>query len=220
MELEGKIINFLGDSITEGHSVADIENNRFDHILKRRCNLKKANNYGIGGTRIAHQSRPSKKARWDLNFCGRAFDMDKDADIIVVFGGVNDYNHGDAPFGTLEDSTRETFCGCANYLTDLIQELYPDAVHVFLTPAHRKGDARPSPSRPEDAPGLPLISYIEALDAIAKKHGFHVLNMHTALPIDLNKPEDNALYSPDGLHFNDAGHRAIADVLEKFLRDL
>ena len=40
MELKGKIIDFLGDSITEGHSVEDIPNNRYDNVLKRLCGLK------------------------------------------------------------------------------------------------------------------------------------------------------------------------------------
>ena len=56
--------------------------------------LKKVNNYGIGGTRIAHQNVPSEKPRYDLCFCGRAYNMERNADIIVVYGGVNDYIHG------------------------------------------------------------------------------------------------------------------------------
>lgn len=99
MELKGKIIDFLGDSITEGVGVRDIENNRYDNILKRKYGLKAVYNYGIGGTRYAHQSKPSLKPRHDLCFCGRAFNLNPDADIIVVYGGVNDYIHGDAPIG-------------------------------------------------------------------------------------------------------------------------
>ena len=53
MELNGKIINFLGDSITEGTGVSDLEN-RYDNRLKRMCNLKEVHNYGIGGPRLAH----------------------------------------------------------------------------------------------------------------------------------------------------------------------
>ena len=61
MELKGKIIDFLGDSITEGYGVSDKENNRYDNILKRECELKATYNYGIGGTRLAHQTKPSEK---------------------------------------------------------------------------------------------------------------------------------------------------------------
>lgn len=111
MELKGKTINFLGDSITEGVGVSDINNNRYDNRLKSLLGLKKVNNYGIGGTRIAHQYFPSEKPRYDLCFCGSAYNMDKGADVIVVYGGVNDYIHGDACFGKLKDKTPATFCG-------------------------------------------------------------------------------------------------------------
>ena len=103
MDLKGKIIDFLGDSITEGVGVQDRINNRFDRVLERNCGLKATYNYGIGGTRLAHQRTPSEKPRHDLCFCGRAYDMNKDADIIVVYGGTNDYGHGDAPFGEYGD---------------------------------------------------------------------------------------------------------------------
>ena len=108
MQLQGLTVHFLGDSITAGHSVADIANNRYDNILKVTCGLKEVRNYAIGGTRIAHQYQPSPEARWDLHFCGRAEMMAADADMIVVFGGTNDYGHGDAPVGQLGDCGRGT----------------------------------------------------------------------------------------------------------------
>ena len=73
MNLNGLTINFLGDSITEGTGVTDRANCRFDNRLVKLCNLAKANNYGIGGTRLAHQIHPSEKPRYDLCFCGRAY---------------------------------------------------------------------------------------------------------------------------------------------------
>ena len=71
MELKGKIIDFLGDSITEGVGVTD-QNNRYDNVIHRRFELAAHYNYGIGGTRLAHQSVPSEIPRYDLCFCGRA----------------------------------------------------------------------------------------------------------------------------------------------------
>ena len=90
MELKGKVIDFLGDSITEGVGVSDRKNNRYDNVLKRECGLKETYNYGVGGSRIAHQRTPSAKPRHDLCFCGRAYDLNKTADVIVVYGGIND----------------------------------------------------------------------------------------------------------------------------------
>ena len=54
MELKGRIVNVLGDSITEGVG-ASCEANRFTDVLWREYELQKVNNYGISGSRIAKQ---------------------------------------------------------------------------------------------------------------------------------------------------------------------
>lgn len=135
MNLNGKAIDFLGDSITEGVGVEDL-NNRYDNRLKAMLNLKAVHNYGIGGTRIAHQITPSAEPRYDLCFCGRAYDLNREADVIVVYGGVNDWIHGDAPFGEMSDTTPASFCGAVDFLMNLLKEKYPNARLVFMTPAH------------------------------------------------------------------------------------
>lgn len=76
MDIKGFKVNFLGDSITEGTGVTDKANCRFDHRLAVQCQLSAVNNYGVGGTRLAHQIHPSEKPRYDLCFCGRVYDMD------------------------------------------------------------------------------------------------------------------------------------------------
>ena len=48
MKLEGRTVNFLGDSITEGSGVSNIAENRYDNRLKKMYNLKATNNYGKG----------------------------------------------------------------------------------------------------------------------------------------------------------------------------
>ena len=124
MKLEGKRVAFLGDSITEGTGVTD-QNNRYDNVLKKICNLGATFNYGIGGSRLAHQMVPSEKPRYDLCFCGRAFNIDKSAEIIVVYGGVNDYIHGDAYIGKKGDTTPATFRGAVYYLMNIYLKPVP-----------------------------------------------------------------------------------------------
>ena len=52
MKLNGAIVNFLGDSITEGVG-ASCEGNRYTDVLAREFGLARANNYGVSGSRIA-----------------------------------------------------------------------------------------------------------------------------------------------------------------------
>ena len=224
MELKGKIIDFLGDSITEGVGVKDRAKNRYDNRLKEKYGLSAVYNYGIGGTRLAHQSMPSAKYRHDLCFCGRAYDLNPSADIIVVYGGVNDYLHGDAPFGSPEDATPATFCGAVRALMKLLQELYPGKAIVFMTPAHchyqgvSDAERSKNPRKTEDSGAL--IKYVRAIQATGEELGIPVLDLFENLGLDPNDPETSAKYTTDGLHFNDAGHEFIARALGEFLERL
>lgn len=224
MELSGKIINFLGDSITEGTGVSDIENFRYDNIIKKRCGLKAVNNYGIGGTRIAHQITSSHNPRYDLCFCGRAYDLDPAADIIVVFGGTNDYIHGDAPIGQKGDKTPATFYGGVYFLMNFLKINYPQSTVVFITPAHctySGGSDRAVSKRSnkrEDA--MPLLGYVNIIKETAKEFDIPTLDMYEKLGIDPNIEKDRERYAEDGVHFNDVGHAIIADRIIEFLKSI
>ncbi len=224
MNLEGKIIDFLGDSITEGVGVEDIENCRYDNRLKKMLKLKAVYNYGISGTRIAHQRKPSEKPRHDLCFCGRAYYLNPEADVIVVYGSINDYIHGDAKFGTLEDKTPETFCGGVEFLMNILEELYPNAKKVFMTPAkHRYADLdykKPSSRECKLSDAKPVRDYGNVIIEKGKKHNIPVLDLYEALPFDADSEGDYEKYTADGLHFNDEGHKFIANALCEFLKKL
>ena len=223
MELKGKIIDFLGDSITEGVGVTD-QNNRYDNVAHRRLGLAAHYNYGIGGTRLAHQSAPSETPRYDLCFCGRAYLLEKSADLIVVYGGVNDYIHGDAYFGKMEDRTPETFCGAVYFLMNFLKTNYEGKKIVFMTPAHMhfKGISDKCLSgRPMKKPDShPLSAYVEVIKARGKELGIPVLDLFEKLPIDPNNESDREKYTVDGLHFNDDGHEILANTLCDFLESL
>ena len=224
MELQGKIVNFLGDSITEGSGVTNKAENRYDNRLKQMYGLAEVCNYGIGGTRLAHQGKPSETPRYDLCFCGRAYNMNKKADLVVVYGGVNDYIHGDAFFGDMSDRTPETFCGAVYFLMELLKSLYPDKPVVFMTPAHCnfKGtsDKQVSPRVMKKPDAQPLQAYVDVIKARGKELGIPVLDLFENLGLDPNRPEDKERYTVDGLHFNDDGHAYIAKALGDFLTAL
>lgn len=222
MKLEGKIIDFLGDSITEGAGVTDTKNNRFDNILARECKLAAAKNYGIGGSRIAHQSVPSEKPRFDLCFCGRVYNIDHKADAVVVFGGTNDYGHGDAPIGKIGDKTPATFCGAVYFLMNYLNENFKKKGKevLFLAPARRWGDEKIAihPCKKEDA--LPLREYNKIIMETGEQLGIPVLDLYEKLGINPNDEAQRKAYTTDGLHFNDEGHKVIAAKVREFLESL
>ena len=225
MNIKGFKVNFLGDSITEGVGVVDRANCRYDKRLEKMCELSKTNNYGIGGTRLAHQQHASEKPRHDLCFCGRAYDMDKSADMVIVYGGVNDYIHGDAPFGKMGDTTPATFCGGVYFLMNYLRENYGNKPIIFMTPARcflRKevDDRLPSTHAKKTVPGKELLAYVDVILETAKKFNIPVLDLYRNLGIDPHDPQDFATYTADGLHFNDAGHGVLAQRLKEFIEAL
>ena len=136
MNIKGKKINFLGDSITEGVGTKGEGKIYWELLAEREGCICRG--YGIGGTCIARQQVPSKYERHNLYFRPRVAEMDPDADVIVVFGGTNDYGHGDAALGRMSDRTDDTFYGALhNLFIDIINK-YPKAALVVMTPLHRR----------------------------------------------------------------------------------
>ena len=221
MNIQGFKVNFLGDSITEGIGVSE-ESNRYDNRLAAMCQLSAINNYSISGTRLAHQIHPSEKPRYDLCFCGRAYDMDESADMVVVYGGVNDYIHGDAPFGQIGDTTPATFCGGVYFLMRFLRETYGEKPILFMTPARtflrKEVDDRYVSTHSKKRPGgKPLVDYADVILETAKQFHVYVLDLYRELGIDPHDPEAFDTYTVDGLHFNDAGHEVIARKLKAFI---
>lgn len=218
MDLKGKKIAFLGDSITEGCGVADLENvfwKRLEKTTGAECY-----GYGIGGTRIAVQHQPSQTQRHDQDFNSRIDRMIPDADVVVVFGGTNDYGHGDAPFGTDADRTSETFCGACNTLMQNLIERYPEAQIVFMTPLHRSSENDLGWNEIGIRREKPLEAYVDAIIKIGGYYGIPVLDLYRVSGLQPAVPVLKQKYMPDGLHPNDAGHKRLADKLEGFLKTL
>ena len=216
MELKGTKINFLGDSITEGAGTSS-HDKMFTMLIEREYGAI-CQNYGIGGTRIARQKTPTEE-KWDRDFISRVPEMDNDADIVVVFGGTNDFGHGDAPLGTMDDRTPYTFYGALHCLYTALTEKYPDVPVVILTPLHRlnedspKGDNKP-------APVGTLKEYVNIIREVAEYYSFPVLDLFKESGLQPKIPVIQQKYIPDGLHPNDDGNAILAHKIARFLETL
>lgn len=216
MELKGTKINFLGDSITEGAGTSS-HDKMFTMLIEREYGAI-CQNYGIGGTRIARQKTPTEE-KWDRDFISRVPEMDNDADIVVVFGGTNDFGHGDAPLGTMDDRTPYTFYGALHCLYTALTEKYPDVPVVILTPLHRlnedspKGDNKP-------APVGTLKEYVNIIREVAEYYSLPLLDLFKESGLQPKIPVIQQKYVPDGLHPNDDGNAILAHKIARFLETL
>ncbi len=219
MELKGKKINFLGDSITQGCGTSCKEA-IFHSLIKEKYGLKEARNYGEGGTRIARQTEITSLVR-DRDFILRAGQMDEDADVVVVFGGTNDFGSGQAPLGTIDNTDMRTFYGGVHTLIRTLIERYYDKQIVFITPLHRHNELNCIGTwKPDGVEQRPLKDYVKAVKDVCEYYSVPVLDLFSAGELCGNTPEWYKEYMPDGLHPNDKGHAILAHKLGKFLENL
>lgn len=210
MELKGKKINFLGDSITAGSGASSPETT-YHQLMKARYGLGEARNYGVGGTRIALQVTPSENPQFDLHFQMRATEMERDADAIVVFGGTNDFGHGDAPIGEMSDRTPETFYGALHYLYTYLMTEFPFARIFVCTPLHRLSENTP------DRKGKILSDYADMIKEVARYYSLPVIDLYDIYGIQPSIDVQRETYMPDGLHPSDAGHELLCDRIANFI---
>ena len=207
-------INFLGDSITEGACASKVEENYVSRVGQiMGCEVR---NYGIGGTRIARQ-KDLTKDYYGADFVERADNMNTDADFVFVFGGTNDYGHGDAEMGTLDSKDVYTFYGALNVLIEKLVNVYGKENLCFILPLHRYDEENPYGEGRKPVKGEPLSGYVSALRTTVEKWGIDYLDFEEEFPVpDTNTPSD---ILADGLHPNSKGHAILADKICAYLKN-
>lgn len=216
MKLEGLKMNFLGDSITEGVGASSIDKvywKRFEKDGAVVCGN------GIGGTRIARQHTPSCEERWDRYFASRIEELDPEADVVVVFGGTNDYGHGDAPLGRMEDRNPDTFYGALHDLYSRLMKKYPAARIIPMTPLHRTEENKYINEIGVRNVGS-LGDYVAIIREVAEYYALPLLDLYALSSMQPELPYNNEKFYVDGLHPSDEGYERIYNLLKAHILSL
>ena len=206
-------INFLGDSITEG-AFAGILEDRYSTLTAKYFGAEECN-FGVSGTRIAKQLKRTNNPDDDVFMC-RAVKMPTDAEFTFVFGGTNDYGHGDAKLGAFEDRDDYTFYGAFHNLVTYMVSSFPKDKLCFILPIPRFHQDNPYGDGSKDEPISPISAYIEAEKEVLSYYGVEYLDLSDKFYIPTTQQDDGELYK-DGLHPNAKGHRSLADCLIEYL---
>lgn len=197
---------FLGDSITEGVGTSSPDK-KYVALIERAMGCTTVN-YGISGTKIARVPVERKAIIEDWDFQQRAYIMDKDADMVFVFGGTNDFGHAKTMLGEKSSYNPYTFWGGMNNLTEYLLSNYSKEKICFILPLRRWNE--------ENVLGQHLIQYIEIMKTILTEKGIEFIDFYqNGLPKPKNEEPDE--YFCDGLHPNDNGNRWIAEQILRFL---
>lgn len=205
MELKGRRIIALGDSITEGVGTS-APDRAYPAVLARLTGAEVLN-YGVGGTRYAPVSDEINPA-WAEDFIRRVDRLPEWADLILVFGGTNDFGHGGLPLGTFADRTPDTFYGACHTLYTRLIRKYPASRIVILTPLHRLSENDTVNERGQVR--APLASYVRAEGEVAAHYALPVIDLYREGGMQPAVEEWRVRYMPDGLHPNDAGAERLA----------
>ena len=201
---KNKIANFLGDSQTE---VNNHKNKIYYDWVKEILGLSKANNYGIGGTTIA-----KKNASDNTAMCVRYANMDSNADLICVMGGVND-RWFNCQLGNFGDTDPITFYGAMETLCNGLLTKYPGKTIIFITPTEQNHNGCNSANKT----GYTATDFANAMKRVCAKYSIPVFDANTCSGIYPLNQANAAIYTTDKLHLNNKGHEVLGNKLSKFI---
>ncbi len=214
----GKVINCLGDSITAGVGATK----PYHQWLPQLCGFKTVNNYGLGGSSIARKvgSIPD----WDTvtPFVDRYQQMSDDADLVLVFGGVNDWVTA-RELGKMGDTEDTTFYGALKVLIEGLQAKYTEKQICFITPMQTNYTKRPPSggyTSGKNLKGKYLIEYVDAIKEMCGHYAIPVMDAYHTIFYALNEKEQS-IFMPDHLHPNNRGHKEkMACKIGSFINEL
>ena len=201
----GKKANFLGDSQTD--DAGNYKSVFFYDWLRDILGLSETNSYGYSGTTIMPIDGQNS------SFLERYSSM-VDADLIVVWGGTNDYHYGHA-LGEVDDTENTTFCGALNNLCKGLITKYPQKDILFVTPTPRGNISSAVATQKE---------YADAIIEVCGKYCIPVFDAFRKcnMPIMTDTAYDSEgniirKYTADGLHLNDLGHEILGKSMANFI---
>ncbi|WOE33098.1 MULTISPECIES: SGNH/GDSL hydrolase family protein [unclassified Acinetobacter] len=203
----------LGDSITargwyQPHVVSELGLDSFV-------------NFGVGGTCLARKTTSDTTA-----MSVRYVDMDATADLITVWGGVNDFGYsygsnGGTILGAIGDTSIDTVYGALATIIEGLITKYPLAKIAFIiTPPVSNAMGMRSANKK----GFRLEQYCQAVRDVCEYYSIPYLDLYKQSGINeknVNIMTSNiASTAPDGLHPSAVAMERIAKKMSAFLRDL
>lgn len=204
-QYKGKVINWIGDSIVDGNNFDEIVADYFEMTL---------NDYGVSGATIAKKTGGTRACISETYS-----DMTDTCDIVAVSCGTNDFQYDWTDFGTINDSTNDTFYGALNVLCLGLITKYPDKVIFFTTPIKRAQSPYTTIDS-QNTKGKTLADYAEAIKEVCARYSIPVLDMYAESMLNPSIPAQAIYFDNVGTHPNATGRQIMARRVIGWLRQL
>lgn len=209
-----KTASFMGDSITHGSNTTKT----YDKFLQEKLHLSEIYNYGISGSSIGSGQQPMSTRCLNMN----------NSDLIIVFGGTNDFGNTPTAIGdlyTYNGNTKvynldnSTFAGAMNLLCKNLLDTYYGKEIYILSPIHRANFGSQPSDLQKNSLGFTLYQYVDTMKQACEEWGIKFINMLYEFEYNPNISTINQTYfSNDGLHPNILGHEKLADTIINLIK--
>ena len=180
---DGDMISIVGDSISTGG---------YPGLLGNMTGAAIDNN-AVSGTTVAGTG----------GLVAQLANIDANTDLVIVFGGTNDYWRGSIAIGSLSDEGTSTYLGSMKYILNYLKANHSDAEYLFLFPYDQAFSGKTCDTNFGNGT---LEDFREAFVSFCTEYDLEY--------IDLGETEfDYTQHTGDGVHANSAGHQIIAQAI-------
>ena len=195
----------LGDSITLGNGDGEAP---YCNAVGDILNLKNVYNYGIGWSTIGYMEDCHCHTN-DYNHYPYVFRYSniKQADIIAVMGGINDFGVY-LPLGTIEDYKTNTFYGALNILASGLKTKFNNSYIFFMTGFKYEQNSH------INAIGIDFSEYNQAIVDVCEKYNIDCFDVYNEIQFS------RSLNTVDGIHpTEDFVNNTWSPKIAQFIRD-
>ena len=197
----------LGDSISAGYGITEAQT--WHNLIGAESAYSSITRYNnaLTGSEISDGGR-------DIDsFVERYTSLNANADLVTVFGGVNDWSHNLIPLGNYDDvTTSQSFYGALNTLLPGIKNQCPNARVIFILPLRVSNTAFSNYiTNGLNTYGLTLQAYRQAIKNKCIQYGIDYIDLWDAEGLDPNTNTSN--FQSDGIHPTVAGQVILKDSL-------
>ena len=219
--LKKKKIACLGDSITEGVNANGWQWHRYiDKYFKENGVETIIVNLGVGGTSVCTSSYVTTSLQ---PFVNRLNTIPTDVDVIVIFGGTNDWGNN-ATLGAISDSGSSSFYGAYKYMLEWLANNRSNAKILTITPLKRyyRGNTSTwtNAQTTRNNKGQLLQDYVRAVKEVSEMYAIPCVDLHNESGLNPVLEIVRTKYMGDGLHPTAEGNKKMYPIILNKLKPL